>query len=50
MPGIVPKLSATPGEIKWIGPEMGAHNKEVYQELLDVTPEEFEKLKADGIV
>ena len=50
MPGIVPKLSATPGEIKWIGPEMGAHNKEIYQELLDVTAGELEKLKADGIV
>lgn len=26
VPGIVPKLSETPGEIKWIGPKLGEHN------------------------
>ena len=29
MPGIVPKLSETPGEVKWTGPELGQHNHEV---------------------
>lgn len=29
LPGIVPKLSATPGETNWIGPELGAHTDEV---------------------
>ena len=29
MPGIVPKLSATPGEVNWLGPELGAHTREV---------------------
>jgi crotonobetainyl-CoA:carnitine CoA-transferase CaiB-like acyl-CoA transferase len=29
MPGIVPKLSATPGAIRWSGPRLGAHNEEV---------------------
>jgi formyl-CoA transferase len=29
LPGIVPKLSATPGEVNWVGPELGAHTEEV---------------------
>ncbi|WP_300730231.1 CaiB/BaiF CoA-transferase family protein [Pseudomonas sp.] len=33
MPGIVPKLSDTPGTADWVGPELGAHNHEVLSEL-----------------
>jgi formyl-CoA transferase len=29
IPGIVPKLSETPGVTRWIGPELGQHNEEV---------------------
>jgi len=29
LPGIVPKLSDTPGDVNWIGPELGAHTEEV---------------------
>ena len=29
LPGIVPKLSATPGGTKWIGPRLGEHTTEV---------------------
>jgi formyl-CoA transferase len=29
LPGVVPKLSDTPGDINWIGPELGAHTEEV---------------------
>ena len=29
MPGIVPKLSETPGGTKWIGPKLGEHTAEV---------------------
>ena len=31
LPGIVPKLSETPGDIDWIGPALGAHTDEVLQ-------------------
>ncbi|MGM7723181.1 CaiB/BaiF CoA transferase family protein [Metabacillus sp. Hm71] len=34
VPGIVPKLSETPGSIEWIGPELGQHNEEVIGEKL----------------
>lgn len=33
MPGIVPRLSDTPGSADWVGPELGAHNHEVLSEL-----------------
>jgi formyl-CoA transferase len=29
LPGIVPKLSETPGETKWVGPALGEHTAEV---------------------
>jgi formyl-CoA transferase len=33
MPGIVPKLSETPGSSEWVGPQLGEHNAQVLQEL-----------------
>lgn len=33
MPGIVPRLSDTPGSAEWVGPELGAHNQEVLADL-----------------
>ncbi|WP_242199921.1 MULTISPECIES: CaiB/BaiF CoA-transferase family protein [unclassified Pseudomonas] len=33
MPGIVPKLSDTPGSCEWVGPQLGEHNSEVLNQL-----------------
>ena len=33
MPSAVPKLSKTPGETRWLGPQLGAHNTEILEEL-----------------
>ena len=33
MPGIVPKLSETPGGVEWTGPKLGEHNDEVLSRL-----------------
>lgn len=33
MPGVVPRLSRTPGMVRWVGPELGAHTEEVLREL-----------------
>lgn len=50
MPGIVPKFSETPGQIKWPGPKLGEHNDEVYKGILHMSEEEIEKLKDDEII
>lgn len=50
MPGVVPKMSATPGEIKWVGPELGAHNEEVFRSLLNYNTEEINRLKEQGVI
>ena len=33
MPGIVPKLSETPGKVRWLGPTIGEHSQEVLAEM-----------------
>jgi formyl-CoA transferase/succinyl-CoA--D-citramalate CoA-transferase len=51
MPGIVPKLSRTPGEVKHAGPEvMGKHNEEVYQGLLGYSQDQLKVLEEKKII
>ncbi|MCG7346492.1 CoA transferase [Sporosarcina sp. ACRSL] len=50
VPGIVPKLSETPGDIDWNGPVLGAHNEEVYTDFIGLTEEEFKRLKEKGVI
>ena len=50
-PGIVPKLSETPGAVRWSAPwEEGSHNREVYGELLGLSDDELDALKEEGVV
>lgn len=49
-PGIVPRLSETPGETLWLGPELGAHNEEVYGQLLGLTREQLQQLTQNGVI
>jgi crotonobetainyl-CoA:carnitine CoA-transferase CaiB-like acyl-CoA transferase len=49
VPGIVPKLSETPGEVKWTGPVLGQHSAEVLADL-GYNTDEIEALKASGAV
>jgi crotonobetainyl-CoA:carnitine CoA-transferase CaiB-like acyl-CoA transferase len=50
MPGIVPKLSKTPGTIKWSGPSIGENNKDIYTKLLGLTKEEYETYLQNGVI
>lgn len=50
VPGIVPKLSGTPGDIDWNGPSHGEHNEEIYTEFMNFSFEDFKRLKEQGIV
>jgi formyl-CoA transferase len=33
VPGVVPKLSDTPGDLEWVGPKLGEHTEEVLARL-----------------
>jgi formyl-CoA transferase len=51
MPGIVPKLSSTPGRVRWPGPlAVGAHNREVLGGLLGLGDDDIDRLSADGVI
>lgn len=50
MPGVVPKLSRTPGSVRHAGPPLGAHTDEVLGELLGMGPDEITALREQGIV
>jgi crotonobetainyl-CoA:carnitine CoA-transferase CaiB-like acyl-CoA transferase len=50
VPGIVPKLSRTPGKTEWYGPELGAHNAEVYRDWLELSDGELADLNTRGII
>ena len=50
-PGIVPKLSDTPGEVRWSATrEEGSHNDEVYGELLGLSDDERARLREEGVL
>ena len=49
LPGIVPKLSDTPGDTRWIGPELGAHTAEVLG-ALGYGAEEQQELRRRGVI
>jgi crotonobetainyl-CoA:carnitine CoA-transferase CaiB-like acyl-CoA transferase len=50
LPTFVPKLSETPGGTNWIGPALGAHNQEIYGNLLGISEEAMKQLQADGVI
>jgi formyl-CoA transferase len=50
MQNVAPRLSETPGAIRWAGPELGQHNDEVYAGLLGIDPATLDGLRSDGII
>ncbi len=50
MPGVFPVFSETPGEIKWVGPELGEHNQDVYGGILGLSQDEIAELRAKNII
>lgn len=49
VPGIVPKLSETPGTTQWLGPELGAHTSEVLS-ALGYDAEAVAALRSEGVI
>jgi formyl-CoA transferase len=50
MQNVVPKLSDTPGEVRWVGPELGEHTDEVLRGVLGLDDDELSKLRDAGVV
>lgn len=50
VPNVVPRMSATPGRVDWLGPALGAHTQEIFGRLLDMAPGDLEKLRKEGVV
>jgi crotonobetainyl-CoA:carnitine CoA-transferase CaiB-like acyl-CoA transferase len=50
VPGVTPQLSATPGALRWTGPDLGAHNDEIYRGLLGMSDAELAELAAAGAI
>ncbi len=50
IPALAPKLSSTPGYTQWAGPELGAHNDEIYRGFLGMETAAIEALKNKGVI
>jgi len=50
LPGVVPKLTATPGRIARTGGAIGRDSREVLLEHTSLTPDEIQALEAKGVV
>ncbi len=50
-PGVVPKLSATPGGVRWSATwQEGSHNDEIYGRLLGLSDAERRELQREGVL
>jgi crotonobetainyl-CoA:carnitine CoA-transferase CaiB-like acyl-CoA transferase len=50
IPAMVPFLSDTPGRTDWPGPEIGAHNEEIFGGLLGYSAAEMTRLREEGVI
>ena len=50
MQNVTPKLSETPGRVRWPGPELGQHNDEVYGDLLGLPATRIAELRRLEII
>ena len=50
MPNVFPKLSGTPGNVRWTGPELGSHTDEVLADMLGYDADKIASLKGAGVI
>ena len=50
MPAPVPKLSETPGMVRWTGGRSGEHNEAVFEGLLGLSAAEIDRLAQAGVI
>jgi crotonobetainyl-CoA:carnitine CoA-transferase CaiB-like acyl-CoA transferase len=50
MHNVVPRMSGTPGEIRWRGAPFAAHTDEFYQQQFHLTAEQVAALREKGVI
>ncbi|MBO0868916.1 MAG: CoA transferase [Micromonosporaceae bacterium] len=50
MQNVFPKLSASPGAVRSVGPALGASNDDIYRGLLGLGEDELRRLSAAGVI
>ena len=50
MHNVVPRLSGTPGEIRWPGGPLEAHTDEFYQQQFGLSAEQIKALREKGVI
>ena len=48
MQNVFPKMSETPGVIRWAGPELGEHTEEVLKDICGLDDDDIAKLEEEG--
>jgi crotonobetainyl-CoA:carnitine CoA-transferase CaiB-like acyl-CoA transferase len=50
VPDVVPRLSSTPGEIRWLGESIGAQNEEIFRDLLGLQDGDLQQMRDEGVI
>jgi crotonobetainyl-CoA:carnitine CoA-transferase CaiB-like acyl-CoA transferase len=50
MQAVAPRLSQSPGEVRWAGPALGEHTESVLREVAGLSPETIDELRRSGVV
>ena len=50
VPNLVPRLTETPGQIRWLGASLGAHNDEIYRERLGLSEADMKRLREANVI
>ena len=48
--GVVPKLEQRPGNVRWLGPELGEHTDEVLSRLLGLGTDQLQQLRQKKVI
>lgn len=50
MHNVFPRLSETPGSVRHVGPTLGEHNEEIYQDMLGIDDATMSSLHSAGVI